>query len=316
MKKALVIGVDHYQRFGDLGGCANDAKAVSDRLRRHTDGSANFQVFDEPPGEIGRDRLKAMLGKCFLEGAADVALFYFAGHGSPRDGQSVELCTTDGTDQTPGVDFTDVLEMVAESKSRQKVVILDCCYSGGGGGLPALNIDGAFLPPGTTLLSASRGDEAAMEAAGGGIFTGYLTAALDGAAGDLRGRVTAAGLYAYLDECFGAIDQRPQFKANVDGLTELRRCAPRIADDDLRTMAEMFPDPNITFDLDPSYEPELDPHHAEHERLFTVLQTGRASRLVDPVSEEHLYFEALNNGAVVLTPLGRHYVSLVHRGLL
>ena len=70
----------------------------------------------------------------------------------------------------------------------------------------------------------------------------------------------------------------------------------------------MVPDHELP--LDPSYEPDADPHHEEHERIFAGLQRCRASRLVEPVGEDHLYYAAMNSTACRLTPAGRLYWQL------
>lgn len=42
MRKALIVGIDHYEHIGKLGGCVNDAHSVKAMLDRHADGSVNF----------------------------------------------------------------------------------------------------------------------------------------------------------------------------------------------------------------------------------------------------------------------------------
>ena len=44
MRKALVIGIVHYDKLKPLHGCVNDARAVSEVLEVHGDGSPNFGV--------------------------------------------------------------------------------------------------------------------------------------------------------------------------------------------------------------------------------------------------------------------------------
>ena len=41
-RKALVVGIDHYDHIGGLTGCVNDANSVGMLLDRHADGSVNF----------------------------------------------------------------------------------------------------------------------------------------------------------------------------------------------------------------------------------------------------------------------------------
>ncbi len=42
MRKALIVGIDHYEHIDPLMGCVNDAYAVKAMLDRHADGSVNF----------------------------------------------------------------------------------------------------------------------------------------------------------------------------------------------------------------------------------------------------------------------------------
>lgn len=133
------------------------------------------------------------------------------------------LVTQDGDAGDVGVPLSTILGKVQASRVREIVIILDCCFSGGAGGVPQLDDDIAVLRQGVSLLTASRSDQPAAETPGGrGLFSTYLCGALEGGAADVLGRVTLAGVYAYLSESFGPWDQRPTFKASLDRLHELR----------------------------------------------------------------------------------------------
>ena len=84
MKIALVVGINHYKHGGDLFGCVNDAYNVKTILSRHSDGSVNFDckllVANSDKDSIERGELKDAVEKLFST-KAEVALFYFAGHG-------------------------------------------------------------------------------------------------------------------------------------------------------------------------------------------------------------------------------------------
>ncbi len=43
MKRALLVGIDSYDKFGDLAGCVNDVEAIAPLLARNEDGGVNFQ---------------------------------------------------------------------------------------------------------------------------------------------------------------------------------------------------------------------------------------------------------------------------------
>jgi hypothetical protein len=276
MKRALLVGIDEYDRFAGLDGCVNDVDALEPLLRRNDDDSPNFdcQKRTSVTGGVTRDSLLDDLDALLGGGA---------------------------------------LAKVAHSSVRELVVILDCCFSGAAGGIPQLASSATTLRDGVSILAASRGDQVAAET-GRGLFSRFLAGALEGGAADALGKVTIAGLYAYLDECFGAWDQRPAFKANVDRLHELRRCTPAVPLSELRKICELFPAADHQFPLDPSYEPDAEPSDPEHERAFTTLQKYRAAKLVEPVGAEHMYFAAIESKACRLTLLGRHYWHVAEDG--
>jgi hypothetical protein len=148
--------------------------------------------------------------------------------------------------------------------------------------------------------------------AGRGQFSEHLEGALEGGAADVLGQVNVAGLYAYLSESFGAFDQRPTFKANIDRLHDIRRCAPGVALPILRKIATWFPEPDHRFQLDPSYEPTEQPTGHPNEQVFAGLQRLRAARLVEPVGADDMYYAALRHKSCQLTALGKHYWQLAN----
>jgi caspase domain-containing protein len=316
MKRALLIGIDDYDRFSGLDGCVNDVVALEPLLRRNDDDSPNFDCLarTSATGGVTRDALLADIDM-LLGAGADIALLYFAGHGAGT-GSDVSLVTRDATPATPGIPFSGVLAKVAESSVREVVLILDCCFSGAAGGIPQLASSATVLREGVSILAATRGDQLAPEQDHRGLFSAFLGGALDGGAADVLGKVTMAGVYSYLDECFGPWDQRPAFKANVDRLNELRTCTPAVPRSELRQICELFPTADHLLALDPSYEPQAEPHDPAHERAFGTLQRYRAAKLVTPVDAEHLYFAAMGGKGCRLTPLGQHYWQVAKGGRL
>ena len=317
MKRALLVGIDYYENFQQLYGCANDAAAVHPLLQRNEDGGPNLDCrlasADDAATHVSRDRLKEMIRE-LLSGGAEFALLYFAGHGAPTDG-GVALVTSDGTDGTPGVTFSEILAAINKSSVAEVTVILDCCFSGGATTIEALNNGLANLRNGLSVLTASRDDQVSMETVEGrGQFSTYLEGALNAGAADVLGRVNVSGLYSYLSESFGAWEQRPTFKANIDRLHDIRTCKPLVPLETLRRLTEWFPTPGYDYPLDPTYEPTANKERHPNETIFAGLQKFRACRLVDPIGAEHMYYAAINSTGCRLTPLGKHYWSLVKAG--
>jgi hypothetical protein len=317
MKRALLVGIDMYDNFNALAGCVNDVNSLKPLLSRNEDDSLNFDclVHTSNAHRVDRRSLLEAIDTLFSPGA-DVSLLYFAGHGFPAT-SDVVLATQDGIERDPGISLSEVLTKIQQSPIREAIVILDCCFSGAGGGVPQLGVSLAALRQGVAILSASRGDQTAVETPNGrGLFSLYLCGALEGGAADVLGRVTLASLYAYLSESFGPWDQRPTFKANLDRLHELRHCRPAVPTAVLRRLAELFITPEQIYPLDPSYEPEAEPKSPEHEAIFAELQKCRAAKLVEPVGVEHMYFAAMQSTGCRLTPLGKHYWRMAKQARL
>ena len=146
---------------------------------------------------------------------AEVALFYFSGHGTEENNLDGYLVTPDASQYREGVAMGEVLALATQSPVHEIVVIIDCCNSGHLGSLPVVDNQKSILREGISVLTASRSNEPAVEKAGRGLFTALVCDALDGGASDVLGTVSAASVYAYVDQALGAWDQRPLLKAHV-----------------------------------------------------------------------------------------------------
>ncbi len=312
MRKALVVGINDY-KSSPLTGCENDAKRIESLLAQNYDGGPNFSCRRLLSSEqmVSTDVLREKTRDLFMP-ESDVALLFFAGHGSNCPGIGGVLVDQSARAAEHGLPMTELMNIAGSGKARERVIILDCCHSGAAGENPLLS-ENVILPPATVVLSASRSDEPAAEQGGCGLFTGLVSDALEGGAADVRGRVTVAGLYAYVDEVLNPWEQRPTFKVHASKLTPLRLCAPAMAFEHLRRLPELFPAPEYAFPLDPSYEPDAEPPHPEHEEVFGILQKFRAARLLVPIGEEHMYYAAMRSKSCRLTPLGRFYRQLAEK---
>ncbi|KKM11547.1 peptidase C14 [Clostridiales bacterium PH28_bin88] len=310
MRKALIVGVNDYP-FAPLYGCVNDAIEVASVFEVNGDGSPNFSVklLTDPPHKITRASLRELIESLF-EGDAEVALFYFSGHGliKPTGGYIV---TADSKRYDEGLSMDEILTVANNSKARDKIIILDCCHSGAFASPALTGSSAAFLGDGLTVLTASRASEYALEKGGSGVFTALLVDALRGGAADLRGFITPGNLYSYVDSALGAWEQRPIFKTNVSRFTPLRKINPPVALETLRKIKDYFSSPEEQFKLDPSFEFTSDSPNEDNVRIFKDLQKFESVGLVKPVDEEHMYFAAMNSKSCRLTALGYHYWRLV-----
>lgn len=317
MRRALVVGLDAYPR-APLNGCVRDAQRVSALLANNFDGSPNFDVVTvlgrtgEPPVE--KPSLKAAIAHLFKQ-PADVALLYFSGHGTPTDFGGY-LVTPNAKGYDEGVAMAEVLVAATKSPVKEVIILLDCCHSGLFGQVPAVSDERTVLRDGLCIVVASRADEAAIETKNGGVFTQLVCDALDGGAADPLGRVTAAAVYAYVDQSLSAWDQRPLFRASLSEFRELRRVEPMVAPSIIRLLPTYFPTPDHEYPLDRSYEPTEQPRSETHERTFKDFQELRDAHLLVPVGEDHLYYAALNQKSCRLTLRGQFYWKLAKANLV
>lgn len=329
MRKALIVGIDHYDHIGNLSGCVNDAHSVNSVLERHADGTVNFATPKLLTGTSATDRvekgqLKSAARELFSDDS-EIALFYFAGHGYIEDTGGF-LCGTECRSGDDGLSLAELMTLAGTSPAKNKIVILDSCHSGIAGNRAEQTV--AEVKEGMTILTASTAEQYAMEVAGGGagVFTSLFVDALGGAAANLLGDVTPGSVYAHIDQSLGPWAQRPMFKTNVKSFVSLRKATPPIPLSDLQALATHFPTPDYNFPLDPSYEPEraieykssdaVPPPDPQKTAVFAVLQRYVKVNLVRPVGEPHMWHAAMNSKSCELTVLGEHYQKLVAKGLI
>lgn len=330
MRKALIVGIDEYQVLNNLSGCVNDAASVRAVLERHADGTVNFaspQVLTSADSArpVSKRGVKDAVRELFADDA-DIALFYFAGHGYIEDTGGF-LCASDSETGDDGLSLTEVMTLANDSGAKNKVIILDSCHSGAAGSAPS-SPKLAQISDGMTILTASTAGQYAEEVPGGGagVFTQLLVDALSGAAANLIGDITPGSVYAHIDQSLGPWAQRPVFKTNVKTFVSLRRVTPPIAIAELQALTTHFPSPGFQLRLDPTFEPERSPGDGENLNLpppdpantaiFRVLQNYVKVNLVRPVDAPHMWHAAMGGTSCELTVLGQHYWNLVEKGLI
>jgi Caspase domain len=316
-KRALIVGIDNYNHVSSLTGCVADATAMQDVLSRNDDGSLNFtcRILTSPGHtSITKGFLRQQWRELFQECKGDV-LFYFSGHGTPTDVGGY-LVTQDGTPDDPGLPMDDVVTLANNSSASTVLLILDCCFSGSVGNPPSLQAnsleDRALLREGVTILAASRPTQVSLEVGGHGVFTNLVLGALKGGAADVRGRVSAASIYAYAEAALGAWDQRPLYKSHAAHLDPVRLCEPKVSDDLLRELPIYFPHAEYEYKLDITYEEtNQGAAIAAHVVIFKKFKRLQIGGLLKPKTGDDLYWSAAGSGYVLLTDLGKFYLQLV-----
>lgn len=176
------MGVNRYAdpTVSDLTGATNDATALwalfSDSVE---DLEAKLLLNEEATGERVREALDETLGTA---GPDDTALFFFAGHGSPKHQLAPQDAKLDALDDTT-VPMVELTERLGASDARAVIVILDCCFSGGATarvlqGVPvprsSMTTVATLSGNGRIIIAASKDDEEAHELEGHGLLTRAL----------------------------------------------------------------------------------------------------------------------------------------------
>lgn len=322
MRKALIVGIDEYKSC-PLKYCCNDAKAVSSILTKHADGSPNFETHLSLNISTKSDLL-SKIDNCF-SGDSDIALFYYAGHGIV-DSVGGYLVTPDFTQYDYGVSLQEILTIVNKSKCKNRIVILDSCYSGAMGAIDCSTQNTTVINEGVTILTSTRLSEEAIEEHGHGIFTSLLLEALQGSAADITGNISPASIYSYIDKALGPWNQRPVFKTNATRFVSLRNTKPQVDLSIIRKLCTYFNNEDSKFNLDPSFEPTnsnnvahkvIKPYaNKTNTQIFSDLQKLEGIGIVVPINEEHMYFAAMNSESCVLTSIGKQYWRLVKKGYI
>lgn len=156
-KVALVIGNSQYPT-GTLRTAVNDAQAVAKTLS-----DLGFKVMIKINADYATMRGVAVEFARVLDGA-NVAVFYYAGHGIQYRGQNYlapidAKLTTEASISFNAMPVTQILDIIEEAKVRHKFIILDASRNN-----PFSN---AFTSPGLAKIQAPAGTIVSFAAAAG-----------------------------------------------------------------------------------------------------------------------------------------------------
>lgn len=314
MRLALLVGINDYANAPPLQQCVGDAEAMAVLLRHNEDETPNYKcelLTSAGAALVTRAAVQRKWADHLHEFTGD-ALFYFSGHGAATE-LGGHLITYDGVTGDPGLPMDALVKLANRSKANNVTIILDCCYAGAAGSdeevVGTIEND-ARLREGVTILAGSRPRQRAMELGGHGVFTRLVMAALAGGAADVRGRVSAAAIYAYAEAVLGALDQRPLYKSHAASLDPVRRCLPVVHDQVLRGLPEYFPTAGSVYRMAPSYERTHAEARDDHVAVFRAFKELQVARLLRCEVGRDMYDTALASQTVHLTPLGQFYWEL------
>ena len=226
-RKALIIASYRYQDAGlqKLVAPAQDAKALARVLKDPAIGGFEVQSLLNEPLQKVNPAIEIFFAESKRD---DLLLLYFSGHGIKDRNGLLYFATSDTrfkTLRTTAIPANLVNEMMRESRSRQQVLLLDCCYSGAfARGMVAkadksIGTKECFEGRGRVILTASDAMQYSFEGndiQGEGkqsIFTRFLVQGLETGEADLNsdGVVSLDELYAYThDRVSDGMPQTPQ----------------------------------------------------------------------------------------------------------
>ncbi|WP_350274850.1 caspase family protein [Kribbella sp. HUAS MG21] len=230
MRRALLVATYEYEDAGlrRLAAPERDVEALADVLEDQAVAGFDVQVVvNKPTHEVGK-----AIADFFAAGERDdLMLLYFSGHGLKDDNGRLYLAmknTVRDSLRFTALSAQLVRETVSESRPRQTILILDCCYSGAYAAEQfaksdsAVHTKEAFGGRGRIVLTASDSTQYAFEGAES-VFTHHLVEGLRTGAADLDsdGDITTDELYDYTYKAVTAEqpNQRPRQFAEVEGRT-------------------------------------------------------------------------------------------------
>jgi uncharacterized caspase-like protein len=204
-KWAVIIGVNEYidPNIPDLKYCVADAHLVRDKLveRCGYDDERILLIADDQPKAYLRPMKRNLQVQvpAWLKRAeaGDTVLVFFAGHGfldARAQGFLATLdCERDNLGLT-GLRTDELRDMLRQCKATQKLMVLDCCHSGGERGIEvgssSQELGASFqAAQGLITLASCQKQETSREweAKGHGLFTYFLAG---GSPAPLTWRVT------------------------------------------------------------------------------------------------------------------------------
>ncbi|GAA4019144.1 hypothetical protein GCM10022247_48490 [Allokutzneria multivorans] len=180
LSRAVLIGASRFEHLHDLPAVRNNVTDLAAILTSTTGTGLKHcaALIDEPDlAAIGARLAEA------AEQAKDVLLVYYAGHGLVDSRGELHLAMPSTHPERPGwtsLPFARLRETLADAGARNRVLILDCCFSGHAitefMSSAAEVVAGQLAVSGTFTLTATPANRAAMAPVGAvhTLFTGEL----------------------------------------------------------------------------------------------------------------------------------------------
>jgi Caspase domain/NHL repeat/Bacterial Ig domain len=226
-KRALIVACDRYAdpELKQLQAPSQDAEAFQRILENPKIGGFRVTSFNNQPYWIIKEKIDEFLQSCNRD---DTVLLYFSCHGiKDKNGQLYFATINTSRKQlfSTGIESNFVNSMLDQCRAQQKVVLLDCCYSGAFEKGRIVRADKQinateFFGRGNVIITASdsmqyafEGDDKIENLRKGSYFTSALIEGLESGKADANkdGKITYSELYDYVFDYIRRItpDQTP-----------------------------------------------------------------------------------------------------------
>ncbi|MFJ6779698.1 caspase domain-containing protein [Streptomyces yangpuensis] len=201
----VLIGVDEYQHFSPLPAVRNNLTELAKLFRSPLGGGLPDSHCTTIRNPTDINSALDPVHRAASE-ASDTLVVYFAGHGMRLPDGSLRLAVHDsepGRKQYASVAFDDLRAEVLDSAAANKVVILDCCYSGAAleGFMGSTDeVADETIIEGTYVMTASAATQRAMAPPNAPLtaFTGELVKAIAHGIADMPDPLDMSSLYKYV----------------------------------------------------------------------------------------------------------------------
>ncbi|MBK9698003.1 MAG: caspase family protein [Propionibacteriaceae bacterium] len=203
---ALLVGFSEYDNLTSFPQITSNLSALGNALKTSLEAPSGLDV-QEVCDLGGSDQLiQAIIDHASR--ARDFFLFYYSGHGR-RSPHGLTLCLPHHSAEATrysGAQYDTIRNIIKNSPARQKVVILDCCYSGSAtvGSLGESGTDSRAIPQSFVLTSSPDNEPSYVLA--GEEFTAFT------------GRLLRVWREAEVEITLADLVQRLQFVMKQDGL--------------------------------------------------------------------------------------------------
>jgi uncharacterized caspase-like protein len=203
---SLSVGISTYGGgFNNLNFADDDARNFNTyfntKFFNKADGSRGYLITNQIATK--KNILRKLKNLCLAAGKNDKIFFYYSGHGNEGGLIPSDFASTNQT-----ITFDEIRTVLASSKAKLVMVILDACYSGkfrkdSWSRLNDLLFNQNIQSKAQTRVAfvSSRPDQTSIESATtkGGLFTYFLLQGLEGKSdADKDGYISIKEIYAYV----------------------------------------------------------------------------------------------------------------------